>query len=446
MIELHSLEAEHGVLGAMLIQPHLIDVLSEDLSADAFAYPENADLYRLVLGLHSDGQPVDIITLSDRKAMLANDTPTIAYAAEIQANTPSAANAKVYSRIIRERAISRQIAEAAARINDVAHEEASIEDKIAQAQAAVLGLDVSGSDNECQMIGDILIGHIDVLDERHERTSNGVTVDGLSSGIPDLDKYTQGLKPGQMVVIAGRPAMGKTTLAMNIAANVAIQQKKPVAVISLEMSKTQLTDRLLAAVGGIPLPSLKDGSCSHRFSAELAAASLKLKTAPIAVSDVPVMTMPRIRSIVRRQKHRMGGMGLVVIDYLGLVEGEGSSRVEDVTAMSRQVKLLAREIGCPVIILSQLNRGCESRPDKRPVLSDLRESGAIEQDADIVMFVYRDEVYHPNTQEKGVGEVLIRKNRDGEIGTVLTCFQGDKSRFVPLEYRARQEEDVQEDW
>jgi len=149
------------------------------------------------------------------------------------------------------------------------------------------------------------------------------------------------------------------------------------------------------------------------------------------------MTMARIRSIVRRQKHRMGGMGLVVIDYLGLVEGEGAGRTEDVTVMSRQIKLLAREMECPVIILSQLNRGCESRPDKRPVLSDLRESGAIEQDADIVMFVYRDEVYHPNTQDKGIGEILIRKNRDGEIGTVPTAFQGDKSRFVPLAAHAR---------
>lgn len=446
MIELHSLEAEHGVIGAMLKQPHLIDVLSEELSADAFAYHENADLYRLILALHSDGQPVDIVTLSDRKAALANDTPTFAYAAEIQANTPSVANARTYAQIIRERAISRQIAAAADRINEVAREQASIEDKIAQAQAAVLGLDVSGSDAECQMIGDILRGHLDILEERHDRTISGVTIDGLASGIPDLDKHTQGMKSGQMIVIAGRPAMGKTTLAMNIAADVAIQQHKPVAVISLEMSKTQLMDRLLAAVGGIPLPALKDGSCSHRYSTELAAAALKLNEAPIAVSDVPVMTMPRIRSIVRRQKHRMGGMGLVVIDYLGLVEGEGGNRVEDVTAMSRQIKLLAREIGCPVIVLSQLNRGCESRPDKRPVLSDLRESGAIEQDADIVMFVYRDEVYHPNTQDKGIGEVLIRKNRDGEIGTVLTCFQGDKSRFVPLAHHARREETVEEGW
>ena len=445
MIELHSLEAEHGVLGAMLKQPHLIDVLSDNLSPDLFAYQDNADLYRLILELNSDSQPVDVITLSDRRTELSSGVRTLGYAGEIQANTPSVANAKVYAQIIRERAISRQIAALAERIHELAHEKASIEDKVAQAQSLVLGLDASGAEGECQMIGDIMAEHIDVLQTRLDRTAAGITIDGLGSGIPDLDTYTQGMKSGQMIVIAGRPAMGKTTLAMNVAADVALNQKKPVLVISLEMSKRQLIDRLLAAVGGIPLPSLKTGLCSDDYRTELAAASLKLRDAQIAVSDVPVMSMSRIRSIARRQKHRMGGMGLVVIDYLGLVEGDGNGRTEDVTAMSRQVKLLARELDCPVIILCQLNRGCEARPDKRPVLSDLRESGAIEQDADIVMFVYRDEVYFPNTQDKGIGEVLIRKNRDGEIGTVLTCFQGDKSRFVPLANYSRAVE-AGEDW
>lgn len=439
MIELHSLEAEHGVLGAMLRQPHLIDVLSDDLAPEAFAWDDNADLYRLILDLHGKGEPVDVITLSDRRAELPSGTRVMAYAGEIQANTPSVANAKYYGQIIRDRAVCRLMAAAAERINDLAHEQAGIEDKISQAQSIVLGLDAKGGDGECQMIGDILAEHVEILQDRLDRYGKGITMDGLGSGIPDLDAFTQGMKPGQMIVVAGRPAMGKTTLAMNIAADVALVQKKPVLVISLEMSKTQLMDRLLAAVGGIPLPDLKTGVCADTYRAALHLAAAKLQDAPIAVSDVPVMTMPRIRSIARRQSHRMGGLGLVVIDYLGLVEGEGKGRTEDVTAMSRQIKLLARELDCPVIILSQLNRGCESRPDKRPVLSDLRESGAIEQDADIVMFVYRDEVYHPNTQDKGIGEILIRKNRDGEIGMVPTAFQGDRSRFVPLAHRAKSE-------
>ncbi|PWU30703.1 replicative DNA helicase [Pseudomonas sp. RW407] len=446
MIELHSLEAEHGVIGAMLKQPHLISVIADELSPDAFAYSVNAELYRLILDLESAGTPVDIITLGEARECLSDETRTMAYAGEIMLNTPSVANAKEYARIVRERAISRQIADAASGIEQIAHENCSIEDKIAQAQALVLSLDAGGADGECQMVGDILRDHVEVLQERHDRAQKGDTMDGLSTGIPDLDQYMQGLKPGQMIVVAGRPAMGKTTLAMNIAADVAIKQNRPVLVISLEMTKSQLMDRLIAAVGGIPLQNLKDGSCTHKESTELAAATLKLRDAKIAVSDVPVMTMPRIRSIARRQKHRMGDLGLIVIDYLGLVEGEGKGRVDDVTTMSRQMKLLAREIGCPVLPLCQLNRGCESRPDKRPVLSDLRESGAIEQDADIVMFVYRDEVYFPNSEKKGIGEILIRKNRDGEIGSVFTAFQGSKSRFVPLASHYREQPEQKEDW
>lgn len=439
MIELQSIDAEYGVIGAMLRQPHLIDVLSDNLSPSAFAWDDNADLYRLILELHGDNQPIDVITLSDRRPQLPSGTGTLAYAAEIQANTPSVANAKRWAEIVRERAVCRQMSAAADLINEVAHQEGGVEDKISQAQAIILALDSSGSDAECQMIGDILTDHVEILQERFDRFTKGMTIDGLGTGLPDLDKHTQGLKPGQMIVVAGRPAMGKTTLAMNIVADVALNQHKPVLVISLEMSKDQLMDRLLAAVGGIPLPKIKTGECSSDNATELSFAANRLKDAPIAVSDVSVMTMPRIRSIARRQRYKMGGLGLVVIDYLGLVEGDGKNRVEDVTAMSRQIKLLARELECPVMVLSQLNRGCESRPDKRPVLSDLRESGAIEQDADIVMFVYRDEVYHPSTQDVGVGEILIRKNRDGEIGSVFTAFQGDRSRFMPLDNRGHQD-------
>ena len=231
--------------------------------------------------------------------------------------------------------------------------------------------------------------------------------------------------------------MGKTTLAMNMAEDVAVVQNRPVLVVSLEMSKGQLMDRLLAAVGKIPLGKIKDGSAAHDCGTELSLAALKLKEAPLIVTDIPGMTIPRIRSIARRQKHKHGDMGLIVIDYLGLIEGDGSNRVEAVSAMSRQIKLMAREMGCPVLVLAQLNRGCESRPDKRPILSDLRESGAIEQDADIVLFVYRDEVYHPGTQDKGIAEILIRKHRDGEVGMVPTAFNGALSRFLPLARRTQ---------
>ena len=444
MIDLYSAEAEHAVLGAMIQQPHLIDVISDDLSSGAFYYAENRDLYRLILSVRNAGGVVDILTLGEAKPMLDGGQPTIAYAGQLQLNTPSVANAKEYARIVRDRAVARQIADVAGSIHDIASSSSSVEDKVAQVQALVMAIDTAGSETECQMIADIMREHIDELERRHQRTLEGIKVDGLLTGIPDLDTYTQGLKPGQMIVLGGRPSMGKTTIAMNVASDVAINQKRKVLVISLEMTRQQLVDRLIASVGGISLKSVKDGSCCHDSSAELNMAARKMRDASIAVSDVPSMTMPRIRSIARRQSHRMGGLDLLVIDYLGLIEGDGNGRVDDVTTMSRQIKLLARELGVPVIVLCQLNRGCESRPDKRPVLSDLRESGAIEQDADMVLFVYRDEVYFPNTTERGVAEILIRKNRDGEIGTVRAAFQGDKSRFVPLAatYRVPDAEEV----
>lgn len=432
MIELFSLEAEHGVIGAMLRYPHLIDVLSDDLSATDFYWQENEELYRLIVTLHDEGTPVDVITLSDRRAMLCGEIRTLPYAAEIYSNTPSAANAKEYARIVRERSLGRSIVQAGDRVADIAREQIPIEDKIAQAQAVVMALDGKGGDLECQLVRDILVSHLDVMQARNDRQGQ---LDGLSTGIPDLDKSLQGLKPGQMVVLGGRPAMGKTTLAMNLAEDVAINQKRPVLVVSLEMSKGQLMDRLLAAVGRIPLGKIKDGSAANDHSTQLGLAALKLKDAPLIVTDIPGMTIPRIRSIARRQKHKHGDMGLIVIDYLGLIEGDGSNRVEAVSAMSRQIKLMAREMGCPVLVLAQLNRGCEARPDKRPVLSDLRESGAIEQDADIVLFVYRDEVYHPGTQDKGIAEILIRKHRDGEVGMVPTAFNGAMSRFLTLAHR-----------
>lgn len=429
MIELHSLEAEHGVIGAMLIQPHLIDLISEGLVGGDFFWAQNEELFRLIITMRDEHQPIDVITLSERKPILIGDIGTMAYAGEIQKNTPSAANAKSYARIVKDRSMSRSLLSASTDIADLAHDQLPIEDKIAQAQSIILGLDGNAQDNECQMVGDILRDHVDILQARSDRAGE---IDGLTTGIPDLDANLQGLKPGQMVVIAGRPSMGKTTIAMNIAENAALKLNKPVLMVSLEMSKGQLLDRLIAAVGRIPLNSIKDGSVANDHGQNLVMASGKLMNAPLVVCDTPAMTIPRIRSVARRMKHRLGGMGLVVIDYLQLIEGEGNGRTEDVSAMSRQVKLMARELECPVIVLSQLNRGCEQRPDKRPVLSDLRESGAIEQDADIVMFVYRDEVYHPNTEHKGIAEVIVRKNRDGETGTIRTAFLGKYSRFAPL--------------
>ncbi len=280
------------------------------------------------------------------------------------------------------------------------------------------------------MAEDMLDDYIEVLQARADR---GEGIDGLSTGIPDLDALLQGLKPEQLIVIAGRPAMGKTALAMNITSHVAIRENKSVMVFSLEMNKTGLMDRLMASEGRIPLQLIKNGTAPQRHGAELMAAAGKLKQSRLSISDRASMTINRIRSAARRHKRRHG-LDLLMIDYLQLMESDSRTfnREQEISHMTRSAKLMARELGIPVILLSQLSRECEKRPNKRPMCSDLRESGAIEQDADIILFVYRDEVYHEHSDAKGIAEIIIGKGRDIETGTVRTAFLGQYSRFEQL--------------
>lgn len=427
----YSLEAEQGVLGAMLIDPSLIDVLSEDLKAEDFHWPDHADIYRAILDLQSRQQGVDFLTVSELVGTLENGENALGYVGEIQRGTPSAANAKSYAKIVRERSMDRRLIEVSATIHELAHSTTETADKVAQAQSEVLAIEGAVHAADVVSAWDVLIDHLPILERREEMKG---ALDGLSTGLPDLDEYMQGLKPEQLIIIAGRPAMGKTTLAMNIAAHAAIREKKKVLVFSLEMANSQLMDRFLAAEGRIPLQDIKSGRGGKGDnSVKLTAAAGKIRDSGLDMSDRPGLTMSRIRSIARRKKLRTG-LDLILIDYLQLLDEEGGSgnRTEAVSAMSRGAKLMARELGVPVIMLSQLNRSLESRPNKRPMCSDLRESGAIEQDADIILFVYRDEVYHPETEYKGIAEIIIGKGRDIETGTVKTVFNGQFSRFDPL--------------
>ena len=280
------------------------------------------------------------------------------------------------------------------------------------------------------MAEDMLDDYIEVLQARADR---GEGIDGLSTGIPDLDAKLQGLKSEQLIIIAGRPAMGKTTLAMNIASHVAIREAKSVMAFSLEMNSTGLLDRFMASEGRIPLQLIKNGTAPQTHGAELMSAAGKLKHSKLSISDRASMTINRIRSAARRHKRRHG-LDLIVIDYLQLMDADSRtfSREQEISYMTRSAKLMARELGIPVILLSQLSRECEKRPNKRPLCSDLRESGAIEQDADIILFVYRDEVYHEHSDAKGIAEIIIGKGRDIETGTVRTAFLGQYSRFEQL--------------
>jgi replicative DNA helicase len=426
----YSLEAEHGVLGAMFLRPELIDLLSADLSVEDFYYEDNAAIYRGILDLHGAGQPVDIVTIGARVGDLPCGSPAFAYAADIARNTPSVANAASYAGTVRERSLDRSLIALSVRINDIAYGDQTTVDKVAAVQAEAQAVDSQSATSEVIKAEDILDDYIEVLQARADR---GDEIDGLSTGIPDLDEKLQGLKPGQLIIIAGRPAMGKTTLAMNIASNAAIREGKSVMAFSLEMDNTGLMDRFMASEGRIPLHLIKNGKAPHSHGAELMSAAGKLKHSSLYLSDRASMSMNRMRAAARRQKRRHG-LDLMVIDYLQLIESDSRtfSREQEVSHMTRTAKLMARELGIPVILLSQLSRECEKRPNKRPMCSDLRESGAIEQDADIILFVYRDEVYHEHSEAKGIAEIIIGKGRDIAGGTIRAAFLGQYSRFEQL--------------
>jgi replicative DNA helicase len=426
----YSLEAEHCVLGAMLLRPELIDILSADLAFEDFYFEDNAEIYRGILALHGDNRSVDAVTVGVYLGELSGGISAIAYAAEIANNTPSIANAASYAATVRERSLDRAMIKLSTRINEIAHSDQPTADKVAAVQTEALAIDSKTATAEAIKAEDMLDDYIEVLQARADR---GEGIDGLSTGIADLDEKIQGLKPEQLIIIAGRPAMGKTTLAMNIASHACIREGKSVMVFSLEMNKTGLMDRLMASEGRIPLQLIKSGQAPNSHGAELMAAASKIKHAKLYISDRASMTINRIRSAARRQKRRHG-LDLIVIDYLQLMDSDSRtfSREQEVSHMTRSAKLMARELGVPVILLSQLSRKCEERPNKRPLCSDLRESGAIEQDADIILFVYRDEVYHENSEAKGVAEIIIGKGRDIETGTVRAAFLGQYSRFEQL--------------
>lgn len=425
-----SQEAEQAVLGAMLIKPELIDILSAELKESDFFFGDNRAVFKSIMELQAKGSPVDFLTVGENIGSLPGGSPAFAYTAELQKNTPSAANARAYATTVVQRAIDRALVAACYNINEIAESDSSTEDKIAMAQAEILS--ISSGSGECETITgkEAISKHVDELERRE---SLGGEIDGLTTGIPSLDEKLMGLKPEALIVIAGRPKMGKTTFAMNIADHNAVQCHKQVLVFSLEMSNQQLMDKSLASLGLIPLQTLKDGTAMSRYPKELLAASSKIANSGLVLYDRKGATINRIRSVARRHKLKHG-LDLILVDHIGLVDVEDSraSPVQRISEITRQLKLLAKELGVPVIALSQLNRALEMRPNKRPIPSDLRDSGSIEQDADMILFVYRDEVYNENTEYRGVAEIIIGVARDIEACTQKVRYQGKYSQFSDL--------------
>lgn len=425
-----SQEAEQAVLGAMLIKPELIDILSADLKESDFFFAANRAVFSSIMELRGKGLPVDFLTVGENIGLLHDGGHAFAYTAELHHNTPSAANAKSYAATVIERSIDRALIAACYNINEIASSDSNTEDKIAMAQAEINSISSGSGEVETITAKQAIEKHVDELERRE---SLGGQIDGLTTGIESLDAKLMGLKPEALIVIAGRPKMGKTTLAMNIADHNAVQCGKQVLVFSLEMSNQQLMDKSLSSIGSIPLQALKDGSAMSSHSNELLAASSKIAKSGLSLYDRKGATINRIRSVSRRHKLKHG-LDLILVDHIGLVDVEDSraNAVQRISEITRQLKLLAKELSVPVIALSQLNRQLEARPNKRPIPSDLRDSGSIEQDADMILFVYRDEVYNENTEYRGVAEIIIGVARDIEACTQKVRYQGKYSLFSDL--------------
>ena len=431
----HSLEAEQSILGGLMMNNSAWEKVEEILVEDDFYRRDHRLIFRSMSVLANSGSPLDAITVSEHleRQGHGDDTGGLDYLAELVKNTPSAANIHAYAEAVRERALIREMIAAANEIADAGFNpegrqstelldfaETSIF-KIAEKRSA----DGKGPKN----LNLLLQETMSRIEEMNE-AKGGIT--GLSTGFDQFDKMTTGLQPADLVIVAGRPSMGKTTFAMNIAEHAAITQDKPVLVFSMEMPADALLMRSMSSLGRVNQTRIRSGQMTDQDWAQLISAfNILQERGKMYIDDSPNMSPAEVRSRARRVARENDGLSLIVLDYLQLmsVPGKGDNRTLEVSEISRSLKALAKELKVPVVALSQLNRSLEQRADRRPVMADLRESGAIEQDADLIAFVYRDEVYNEDTEHKGMAEIIISKQRNGPIGKVLLTFQGKYTRF-----------------
>jgi replicative DNA helicase len=430
-----NLDAEESVLGAMMLSSGAIGAVSELVDASDFYRESHGHIYRAMLGLYGRGEPVDAITVVDELDRLGHleEVGGQERVTELAALVPAASNAAHYARIVHEMATLRGLIRAG---NDIARlgfdRPGETVELVDRAEQIVFDL------SQARVSGEFT--HIDeLLKESFERITllmeAGSDVTGTPSGYRDVDRLTSGFQPGNLIIVAARPSMGKSALALGMAANIAVRHDRPVALFTLEMSKSEVTQRLMCSEGKVESQRLRTGKLAADDWPRLTAACSKLTKAPIYVDDTGSITMMEIRSKLRRLKMREPNLSLVIIDYLQLMTSGTTveNRVQEVSQISRSLKVLARDLDVPIVALSQLSRAVEQRHDKRPILSDLRESGSIEQDADLVMFVYRDEYYNPEDSESaGIAELILAKHRNGPTGVEKVAWQRRYARFSDL--------------
>lgn len=426
-----SIEAEQHLLGGLLIDSSAFDRIVGLVSESDLFREDHRTIFRRITTLLEAGKAVDFLTVTEA---LESDgelarTGGMAYIAELANATSSTANIRRYAEIIRERAAIRRLLAVGDEISALAASHGmSLAEKTDRAQALVMSVG-GDSAGEALVSMDQLAQMLTVdLQQRADRAGKPT---GIASGFVDLDQITGGFQRSDLIVVAGRPGMGKTAFALNVgrAASVA---GEPVLVITLEMPAVQLGHRLTADIGRISLSKIRAGQLTHDEWRDASVAMDRIKRLPMRISDAYAPTVMQVRAMARKAKREMGGLGVVVVDYLQLMSGAGSNRAEEIASISRGLKALAKELDCVVIALSQLNRALEQRPNKRPVMSDLRESGAIEQDADLIIFVYRDEIYNPNSADAGTAEAILGKHRNGPLGTVRLAYLGENVRFENL--------------
>ena len=429
-----AFEAEQSLLGGLLLDNRKWDDISGKVGQGDFYSQNHKLIFNAIQELLADGDPVDVITAAEwlEKQGVAEKAGGLAYIGMLANTTPSAANILAYARIVREQAILRSLIAAS---NDIAHSAYHPQGKTPREvldQAEKWVFDISERDGRSRQgfatIQDLLAHSINRIDELYK---SGEAITGIPTGFADLDSMTSGLQRGDLVIVAGRPSMGKTSLAMNIAEYVAVKKQLPVAIFSMEMSGEQLAMRLLSSLGQINSNKIRTGRLTDEDWPRLTSASAMLQKAPMYVDDSAGLNPLDLRSRARRLLRDKKEMGLIVVDYLQLMQSVDNTenRATEISAITRSLKMLAKELNVPVMALSQLNRSLEQRPDKRPVMSDLRESGAIEQDADVIFFIYRDEHYNKDSEHKGIAEVIIGKQRNGPTGTTKLTFRGEFTRF-----------------
>lgn len=428
-----SIDAEQAVLGALFIDREALSRVARVLKPDDFYLDAHRKIYEAILALDEEGQPVDLLTVTNylREKRLLERVGGATYVASLANLVPTAANVEHYARIVEEKAILRALIEVAERIAGLGYEEAYQVDRLMdEAERMILELTARKSAGVLASIREILEEILRYIEERYR---NRGRISGVATGFADLDKLLCGLQPGDLIIIAGRPAMGKTSLGLTIAHQVALQYRIPVAVFSLEMSRLQLVQRMLCAEAMVDQQKVRSGYLAEEDWSRLTKAATRLARAPLFIDDTPVLSPRELRAKARRLQQEVG-LGLIVVDYLQLMQANrrAENRQQEIAEISRSLKSIAKDLNVPVLALAQLSRQVEQRADKRPSLADLRESGALEQDADVVMFIYRDEYYRPETEKRGIAEIIVAKQRNGPTGLVELAFIKEFTRFMNL--------------